>query len=84
MSRKIKVPSMNKGFGWVGQWSDGGIGWNCPKFVTYFSNSEPALGFVKHPYDKKGHSRYFLCRIIIEPVVDKKGRPITRKGKKDA
>lgn len=73
-----KEPSV--GYGYVGQWIDGRIGWFLPrhhlgrgKRCVQPPNSEA------HVYiNGNSKERFFLCKITVKPVFDKKGRPITK------
>lgn len=79
MSKKIKLPKSVKGYGYAGVWKDpeNTIGWNISSYVT----GEGDRKNPSDPADTKNHGkgeRYFLCQIIIKPIVDKMGRPITK------
>jgi hypothetical protein len=77
MTKKVQLPKTNKGKGYVGTWRHGKIGWWMPEFVSgppYIEkpNAEAvSKGFLKG-------ERVFLCEIIVKPLKDKKGRPITK------
>ena len=69
-----------EGFGYVGRWIDGQLGWFLPKHMTPIVRSEAAArrGVRGHAINNqytKGQ-RLVLCRITIEPVLDSKGREI--------
>lgn len=79
MSKKIKKPKPNKAYGFLGLWINDKAGWMGLSHIGG-SREDP-----DYPYDKdeerneimKGE-RLYLCEIIVKPVFDKKGRPITR------
>ena len=78
MSKKLKIPKGTTGYGYVGVWDDGEIGWFMPDFIDnqngrrYPSEPNDQIGL----YDKE--HRTFLCEITVTPVTDKCGRPVTR------
>ena len=66
------------GFGWVGRWNDGSIGWVLPDHLACHS------GETEAPFRRccvSPDTRLVRCRITIEVLKDKKGRPITRRAK---
>lgn len=72
------MPKSVKGYGYAGTWKDDNrLGWNITPYVTgKLDRKYPSL-----PADTKAHGRgerYFLCSIEIKPLLDKKGRPITK------
>lgn len=75
-----------KGFGFAGVWSDGTLGWFMPDHISnggrnyVGSPNERAQEFV----NKDGGDRFFLCKITVTPVVNVKGRPITKIVKRKA
>jgi hypothetical protein len=76
-TKKIQLPKANKGKGYVGVWRNGKIGWFMPKFISGAKHiEEPNANLYLHG------GRVFLCEIIIKPLKDKKGRPITKIIKK--
>jgi len=65
------------GFGWVGRWADGTIGWRVPEHVTGFQEVErPRATRFMRPTKKLTR-----CRITVEVLPDKRGRPVTRTAK---
>lgn len=79
MSKKIQIPKSVKGYGYAGAWSSlkNTIGWNMTPYVTGKIDRK----YPSDPADTKNHGnnqRYFLCEITVKPLVDKKGRPITK------
>lgn len=76
MSKKVKLPKANKGKGYVCTWKSGELGWWMPDHIHPLSTGEPnQLAIEKNCL--KGE-RLFLCEIIVKPLKDKKGRPITK------
>ena len=76
MKKKEKVV----GYGYVGRWSDGTLGWFMPMHMS--NNSE------KYPHIPRGRGYLFCrgelaekCKITIEPVKNSKGLPIRRRIK---
>ena len=63
------------GYGFVGVWCEGDIGWFLPKHLTGYG-IEPVNGAA--PKYLVGKERFVLCRITVEQVFDSKGRPIVR------
>lgn len=87
MSKKIEVPEGSVGFGYVGVWCDEHrLGWCMPEHVTGNGRGYPEppgeLWKKNTPHPVAGwDNRAYLCRITVEPILDSKGRPITRKPK---
>jgi hypothetical protein len=67
------------GYGYVGVWNTGDLGWVLPEHLTCnsFSREFPDKDFI-YPEDD-----LFLCKITVELVKDRKGRPIIRHINKD-
>lgn len=59
------------GYGWVGKWRNGDIGWRLPKHLSYPPNM-PDIDNVL-----RGKTLYH-CRITIEVLHARNGRPITK------
>lgn len=79
MSKKLKIPKPVKGYGYSGVWQfpSNTIGWNTTPYVSGVLGKR----FPGNPADTKNYGkgkRYFLCEIKIKPLLDKKGRPITK------
>lgn len=82
MSKRIDPPRKTTGYGFVGAWQDGEIGWWLPEFLHSHNRrscaSGPSRGLDQYCED----NRTFLCKITIEPVMSKpvngRSRPITR------
>lgn len=77
MTEKIKVPEPVTGYGYVGQFSDDLLGWAMPDTVdSRATRNGIFVGDMFERYGAKG-DKAFLCEILISPVFDKAGRPIT-------
>lgn len=77
MTKKLKLPAPNKGKGYVAVWQNGKLGWWLPNHLyDGRTNERPNSNAVTKGYLKG--ERVFLCEIIIKPLKDKKGRPITK------
>ena len=84
MTKRLEIPRKTVGFGWVGAWRDGAIGWWLPKFIHRFnrrgSAERPNSALMSYADD----NRVYMCKITIEPVLSKprslggRGEPITR------
>lgn len=78
MSKKIKVPKPIKGYGFTGVWLSGEVGWMGLSHIggsrKYPDN--PSLDGERKSIMKG--ERLFMCEVILKPVLDKKGRPITK------
>ena len=84
MSKRIEVPLWESGFGYVGQWCDGRIGWFLPEHLSPARKAtypdppnDHAVGIIKASPSNR-MERFYLCQITATPVLDKRGRPITR------
>ncbi len=63
---------------WVGEWSDGTIGWLMPQYIDERDQA---------PDSRQRHLArnttqpitLYRCRITVERLKDKRGRPITRR-----
>ena len=73
---KIDQPKATRGFGYVGAWDDGCIGWFLPSHIGKWNSRQRPEPPNDHHCLAGG--RTFLCEITIRPVKDKLGRPITR------
>lgn len=77
-TKKIVIPkSIKNGFVYSGTWNDGTLGWETGPHI-----SESNRKYVSQPNPKRNESiigtRVFLCKVKLVPVLDKKGRPITK------
>ena len=79
MTKKINIPTATTGDGYSGQWCDGKIGWFVSPHVSGSIDKKYPVTNC-NDYSKKylAGERSFLCKITIVPLVDKKGRPITK------
>jgi hypothetical protein len=76
---KIKIPKPVIGYGYSGAWCDpeNTIGWNTTPFIAGKTDRKyPSDIHSREIINKK--TRFFLCKITIEPLLDKLGRPITK------
>ncbi len=67
------------GYGYVGRWSDGELGWAMPGFVDTGKDNAARRRGTRGSACKGSYARNAkleLCRITIEPVKDSRGRPI--------
>ncbi|MHA1573257.1 MAG: hypothetical protein ACTSX8_04625 [Alphaproteobacteria bacterium] len=76
MSRNASLDK-TVGFGWVGRWDDGTIGWILPAVLTGHVGN---INTPPHNSYAGPDVRLVKCRITIEVIKDKRGRPITRKA----
>ncbi len=65
------------GFGWVGRWSDGTIGWILPDHLLCYPKGTEAPDHRPYVDPDK---RLVRCRITVEVLKDRCGRPITRRA----
>jgi hypothetical protein len=74
MSKRIEVPKTVTGRAFVGLWIDSHLGWSMPNIHpggaisptgNWWENARPG-------------ARAYRCQITITPLLDKRGRPITR------
>lgn len=92
--RRVKRDKFTKTVGktWAGRWNDGTLGWGIGHHVAS-NNSASMLEPEGHEwfYDTRPMSwlgkeaqreKVFLCKITIEQIFDKNGRPIIRYKKK--
>jgi hypothetical protein len=83
MSRRRKdakaTPSKTVGYGYVGRWDDGTLGWCTPAHVQGTPGyNEPVSELGKQ--NAAPDQRFYLCRITVEMVTDSRGRKITRRA----
>lgn len=72
-TKKIEVPKKVRGRGYSGVWNDGTLGWYAPKHVSPGKHTTDPI----NNDNTKGH-RFFLCEVVLVPIKDSLGRPITR------
>ncbi len=74
-TKKILIPKPVKGYGYSGVWTspENTIGWQTTPFISGKCDR-------RYPSSPPPHAegRFFLCEITIKPLLDKKGRPITK------
>ena len=84
MSKRIKLPTSATGYGYVGAWGHGRMGWWLPNHLSVESTPDnPATAnpsLVEN--DPTGEDTY-LCCITVEPLTDERGQPITRIVRKE-
>ena len=84
MTAKLPIPKATTGKGYVGVFRNGPVGWFLPEHLCGHRTAEPPNPKISQYYSRAeepdGH-RTYLCRITIEPLTDKLGRPITRRVK---
>ncbi len=77
---------------WAGRWSDGVLGWGIGHHVAP-NNGASMLEEAGHEWfydmrpmpiwgDKAERNKVFLCKVTLEQIFDKNGRPIVRYKKK--
>ena len=90
--RRVRRDKFTKtvGEGWVGKWDDETLGWGLPHFLSSNRKDRNRLPddidhswFYSAPDSSKISSkisRSYLCRITVEQIFDKNGKPIVRKN----
>lgn len=79
MTKKIKIPTSNTGYGYCGEWSDGKIGWFMPTHIMGALDIKyPCSNYNDYSAKYLNGERSFLCKVTVTPIVNKKGRPITK------
>lgn len=73
----IRSPRKTAGYGWVGQWLDGDLGWVLPDHLSGYARQTDSPNPRNYVRNK---DRLVLCRITVEAVLDKRGRRITRRA----
>lgn len=63
-----------RGYGFVGRWHDGTLGWAMPRHIASVGPHEPP---PCEPWTQG--ETFVLCEITVRQVFDAKGRPIARK-----
>lgn len=78
------------GKSWVGRWNDGSLGWGIGPTISNWGTSMLSPDECPWFYDtrfkpwdnsKAKRDKVFLCRVTVEQIFDKNGRPITRNKK---
>lgn len=69
------------GYGYVGEWSDGTIGWWLPRHVSgYAGQTEPPNeDSIIHSGTADAGDPFYLCRITVERLARSDGRAVTRR-----
>lgn len=81
MSAKNRSERKTVGYGYVGRWRDGTLGWMLPAHLGgYARPAEPPSDLFQQIALPK--DRVVLCRITVEVIKDSLGREITRKAAK--
>lgn len=80
VSKRVKVPKAVRGWGYVGAWANGNVGWYMPEFLPGWSRSASKAPISPRARENSfaNAKRFYLCEITVTPVLDKRGRPITR------
>lgn len=69
-----------EGFGFVGRWCDGTLGWVLPSHLN--GNGRRCPDRIQGRYSSFSvGERSYLCKITIRQVLDSRGRPIVRRIK---
>jgi hypothetical protein len=76
--RRAKSKTKTVGFGYVGRWGDGTLGWCLPTFLNGYKNVRE---YPKAADFNDGEPAY-LCKITVQLVKGKSGKPIMRRMKK--
>ena len=83
MSKRVMKPKKTQGYGYAGTWRDGSAGWFMPSHIHNGDKQRTPSS----PNDKIAQyhkfCRTYLCRITVDPVLDAKGRPITKIVKRE-
>lgn len=79
-SKKLLFPKATKGYGYCGVWNSPSnhIGWMCSPHVGGASDKKYPSHLSPTRYPEIKGERLYLCEIIIKPLRDKRGRPITK------
>ena len=79
-----ETPKFKKvvGYGYTGLWQSGKPGWWMPDFINNSdTRRRPSRKFKERELDTSigVNNRLYLCKITVQIVKDKRGRPIIRK-----
>lgn len=69
---KMKIPQEVKGYGYVTLFNNGSLG----RFLPPHLGDQKTPLISEHAYAKG--ERFFLCEIVIRPVLKKNGKPVTK------
>ena len=78
---RMRTAEKTVGYGFVGEWNDGTLGWNLPQHV----DDSPCAREPSDHWQAAGldwNDRAVLCKITVEAVRDKRGRLVTRRRRK--
>lgn len=80
MKKKIQIPKSIKSYGYVGVWNDpeNTVGWFMPNHAGGERKYPEAVNPEAEKYIYDEEERFFLCEIIVKPIKDCLGRPITK------
>lgn len=77
-SKKLKLPNPTIAYGFTGVWRNNTLGWMGLSHIggdrTY--PDRPCL--YGDRINIMQNERVYLCKVVLTPVVDKLGRPITK------
>lgn len=76
----MKTPRKTVGYGYVGVWRDGDLGWVLPWCVTGKSDARNPT-YPSENHFVSDEDVFYKCRITVELVKGKNGKPIRRKWK---
>lgn len=79
----MSSPTKTVGFGYVGRFNSGDLGWFLPNHLVGSINNEPINDGVTAYFSNEDGESFVLCRITVEQVFDSMGRPITRKVRRE-
>lgn len=68
------------GYGYVGRWGDGTLGWFLPMHLSSYGEKYPAIP-SGNKYEFCHGELAEKCKITIEPLKNKNGKPIRRRIK---
>jgi hypothetical protein len=88
LAAKVRKQRRRIGYGYVGAWQDGTLGWCLPLHLDTSSRDKPPRWLRKSPNKCAPHPDWsnigepsYLCEITIKLILDKRGRPIVRRIK---
>lgn len=76
MSTHKKSTTTTRGFGFVGRWNDGRLGWSMPHVLSGNPRRFPDSPEAERSWAR--HAPHYLCEITVRLIKDKRGRPIVR------
>lgn len=76
-TKKIVIPKPNRGYGYVGIFRNNTLGWFMPEHLSE-DKKYPGCNYRIKELGIDIDLRFFLCEIILKPIKDKLGRPITK------